>query len=135
MSHDNVELLRRAYDAFNAGDPSVWLGLYDPDIVLVVAPRAGLESGTYVGAAAVEEWFTDFFSPFGHSFHADLIEAMPVGDSVLTVQRNVARGRSSGVDVEAPGATNVVTFRGGRVIRFDIAESREAALRLLGRSA
>jgi ketosteroid isomerase-like protein len=34
---DNVGLVRRAYDAFNAGDPSVWLGLYDPDVVLVVS--------------------------------------------------------------------------------------------------
>lgn len=39
MTQDNVELVRRAYEAFNAGDPSVWLGLYDPDIVLVVAPN------------------------------------------------------------------------------------------------
>jgi ketosteroid isomerase-like protein len=133
MSQDNVGLVRRAYDAFNAGDPSVWLGLYDPDVVLVVS--AGPEPGTYVGAEAVEQWYTDFFRAFGHSFHVDLMEAIPVGDSVVTVQRHLARGRSSGIEVQDPNAAYVVTFRAGRVIRFDVAESREAALRLVGRSA
>jgi ketosteroid isomerase-like protein len=133
MSQDNVDLLRRATEARNAGDPSVWVGLCDPDIVLVVAPMTGPEPGTYVGAAAVVQWYTDFFRPFGRSFHVELLETIAVGDSVIVVQRYVARGRSSGAEVQAPSVVNVVTFRAGRVIRIDNTESREAALRLVGR--
>jgi ketosteroid isomerase-like protein len=131
MSHDNVELLRQATDARNAGDPSVWVGLCDPDIVLVVSPSTGPEPGTYVGAAAVVQWYTDFFRPFGRSFQVDLLETIAVGDSVVAVQRYGARGRSSGAEVEASQVVSVVTFRAGRVIRIDNVESREAALRLV----
>jgi len=135
MSHENlVDLLRRAYDAFNAGDPSVWLGLYDPDIVLRAAPNASVETGTFLGAEAVEAWFTDFFRPFGKSFQVEVLEMVEAGDSVVVIQRNAARGRASGVEVGSPSAASVVTFRGGRVIRMDVVESREAALRLVGRS-
>jgi ketosteroid isomerase-like protein len=131
MSAANVNIVQRAFTAFNAGDPSVWLGLYDPDIVLVVAPRGGPEPGTYVGAAAVERWFTDYFRVFGRSFHVELLEVIPVGDSVVTVQRNAARGELSGAQIEVLGVGVVITFRGGRIIRFDFAESRDAALRLV----
>jgi ketosteroid isomerase-like protein len=134
MSHDNVDLVRRATEARNAGDPSVWVGLCDPDIVLVVAPMTGPEPGTYVGTAAVVQWYTEFFRPFGRSFRVELLETIAVGDSVIVVQRYVARGRSSGADVQAPNVVNVVTFRAGRVIRIDNTESREAALRLVGRA-
>ena len=45
MSAENVELLRRAYKAFNEGDRSVFLEHYDPDILLWVSPSYP-ESGT-----------------------------------------------------------------------------------------
>src|SRR5690348_8322095 len=66
--------LRRAYDAFNAGGPSVWLELYDPDIVLRVAPDASVEPGAFLGPEAVEGWFTELFRPFGKSFHVEVLE-------------------------------------------------------------
>lgn len=136
MSQENlVDLLRRAYDAFNAGDPSVWLGLYDPDIVLRAAPNVSVEPGTVLGAEAVERWWTDFFRPFGKSFQVEVFDMIEAGDSVVVMQRNVARGRASGVEVGSLSAASVVTFRGGRVIRMDLVESREAALRIVGRSA
>ena len=134
MSHDYVEVVRRATEARNAGDASAWLRLCDPDVVLVVAPMTSPEPGTYVGVAAVEQWYTEFFRPFGRSFHVDLLETIAVDDSVITVQQYVGRGRSSGAEVRAPSVVNVITFRAGRIIRFDHAESREAALRLVGRS-
>jgi ketosteroid isomerase-like protein len=136
MSHEKlVDLLRRAYEAFNAGDPSVWLGLYDPDIVLRVAQNASVEPGTFLGAKAVEGWFTELFRPFGKSFQVEVLEMIEVGDSVVVMQRNAARGRASGVEVGSPSAASVVTFRAGRVIRMDVVESREVALRLVGRPA
>lgn len=136
MSHEKlVDLLRRAYEAFNAGDPSVWLGLYDPDIVLRVAPNASVEPGTFLGAEAVEGWFTELFRPFGKSFQVEVLEMIEVGDSVVVMQRNAARGRASGVEVGSPSAASVVTFRAGRVIRMDVVESRAVALRIVGRPA
>lgn len=113
----------------------MWLGLYDPDIVLRVAPNASVEPGTFLGAEAVESWFTELFRPFGTSFHVEVLEMIEVGDSVIVLQRNAARGRASGAEVGSPTAASVVTFRAGRVIRMDVVQSREVALRLVGRSA
>ena len=52
MSQENVELLSRAYAAFNEGDPSVFLERYDADIVLWVSPSSP-ERGCFLGRQAV----------------------------------------------------------------------------------
>ena len=38
MSQKNVETIRQAFEAYKSGDPSVFLDLYDPDIVLRISP-------------------------------------------------------------------------------------------------
>lgn len=55
MSQENVELVRRADEAFNEGDPSVFLERYAPDIVLSVSSDLLLETGPVMGAAEVEK--------------------------------------------------------------------------------
>jgi ketosteroid isomerase-like protein len=56
MSQENVESIRHAFEAFNKGDYSVFLALYDPDIVCVV-PQGEIESGVFHGAEEVERYY------------------------------------------------------------------------------
>ena len=134
MPGGNTEIIQRAWDAFNEGDPSLWLDRYDPDVVLRVAPGGAVEPGTFVGAERVQRWFQELFDVFGRSYHVDIVDLTDVGDSVLCATKTRARGRQSGAEVEAPATSFLVTFRGGRIIRMDIPESLEEGRRLVGLS-
>src|SRR5437764_11542802 len=131
MSQENVELLRRAYEAFNAGDPSVFLEHYDPNIVLWVSPSF-TESGTFLGAAGVEQYFTEFFAPFGDSFRVVPDEFIEVGDSVIVLTTEHAQGRRSGAQVGSRQHPLIFTLRAGKIIRIDIHVGRSDALEAVG---
>src|SRR6266516_4200813 len=99
MSQENVETIRHAFEAYNSGDPSVFLDLYDSDIVLRVS-SAFIESGTYHGAEAVEHWYRRYFASFGESYRFTLRELIDASDSVVAIYDDRARGVRSGAEVE-----------------------------------
>src|SRR5437660_939474 len=129
MSQENVEALKRGLEAFNEGDPQVFLDMYDRDIVLRV--ESGIPAGTFLGAEAVERWFDDFYTAFARGFHFELSEVLESGDSVVVIARNIGIGRTSKVRVERTFAS-VFTFRAGRIIRIDLAGTRQQALKAVG---
>jgi ketosteroid isomerase-like protein len=131
MSQENVAFLRRAYAAFNDGDPSVFLDHYDPAIVLWVGPHS-IASGSVFGAEAVEKWFVDYFAPFGRSFRVDVEELIEAGDSVVVVATEQAQGRQSGAVVSSREHPLVYTMRAGKIIRIDLHGSRDDALETVG---
>jgi ketosteroid isomerase-like protein len=127
MSEENVEIVRAAYEAWNAGDMDAFRQLCDPDII--VRPAEGWpEPGPFVGREAVmrewhqlrETWESDTLEPI-----SDFIE---VADRVLVRQvwRGVGQGPRANIEL-----TNVVTLRDGKVIYqeffWDHAEALEAA--------
>src|SRR6476646_9784200 len=100
MPQENVDTFRRAWEAlFSEGNPAVFRDLYDPDILLRIAPEVSPEPGTFVGAVRVEQWFQDFFSIFGSDLQAELIELIDAGDSVVSLYRLTGRGHGSGIEV------------------------------------
>ncbi len=84
MSHENVELVRRSYEAFNedglAGASEYW----DPEIVWhtdLLVP----EPGVYTGFDAVQTYLEGFERAFG-AWHVQLREIVDLGgDEVLSV--------------------------------------------------
>jgi ketosteroid isomerase-like protein len=133
MSQENVETIRRAFDAYNRGDPSVFLDLYDPDIVLRISPPF-IESGTYHGAADVEHWYRRWFASFGESYRMTLRELIDAGDSVVAIYDAGARGRRSGVQVGWRSIPLIFTMRGGKIIRIDHPTGLDEALEAVGLS-
>ena len=56
MSQENVEIVRRGNEAWNAGDMSALRALYDPDVILRMA-EGWPEPGPYVGRdAVIRQW-------------------------------------------------------------------------------
>jgi ketosteroid isomerase-like protein len=125
-----VEIVRGAFQALNDGDPSDFLALYDPDIVLRVGPGAAIP-GVFVGAAAVARRFAEFQAPF-ESYRVQALELIDAGDSVVVSYKTAGRGRLSGVEVESPPAAAVCTFRGGTMIRIDLLDTCAEALKAVG---
>jgi ketosteroid isomerase-like protein len=130
MSQENVEIIRRGFDVWNAGDMDALRELYDPGIIW--RPAEGWpEPGPYAGREAVmrqleqlrETWDTDTFQLIG-----DFID---VGDRVAV--RFIWHGAGYGPDSNIE-LTGVYTVRKGRCVAIEFFWDHAEALELLGLS-
>ena len=130
MSQENVEILRRAYDAFNRGDLDMLASeFYDPQVEWQTS-REDPDAATHRGREAVRRYFDQWLESF-EGLHADVEEYIDASnDRVFTWVRWTGRGRESGIDTEWRLAI-ISTLRRGRILRveeyFDRAEGLEAA--------
>ena len=137
MSQENVEVVRRAFEAFNRGgvDACVNEGLWSPEIVWDVTPSGVPGLGAYRGHEEVkrfldDDWFSAF--PF-EEWEVKLEDVIDAGDQVISMSRQHGRGASSGALAELELA-QVVTLRDGQVVRVDNYVDREKALEAAGLS-
>ncbi len=100
MSEENVEIVRRAYKAFNRwgvrpwGEPSAEIPpLLHPEVEFHTHESAP-EAGVYRGRDAVIEYHQRVFGQF-ESIRVELEELMPVGESVVLVTRQHTVPRAS----------------------------------------
>jgi uncharacterized protein len=112
MSRENVEIVRRGYDAYERGDIPSWLELFDPEVVF--HQNADFpDSPPLRGREGLLEWVEDVnevwegahFEP--HTFRAS-------GDFVVVSGRGTGRARGSGIPMDLP-AHQVFRLRNGRV--------------------
>jgi ketosteroid isomerase-like protein len=89
MSQENVEVVRRVYDAWNAGDMTALRDLCDPDVVLH-HPDGWPEPGPSVGREAVRrQW-----EQVRDAWTGDTLE--PVTDFIAAADRVVVRDAGAG---------------------------------------
>ena len=122
MSQENVEIVRRAVDAFNARDREQLLGLTDPEIEY----RSPMEQRTYRGIAGMQQYRDDVDAVLG-DFHTEEDRFLDAGgDRVLHLYRVLARGAGSGVPVSRHNAI-LWQLRNGKLFRGQgYLEQREA---------
>jgi uncharacterized protein len=134
MSQENVEIVRRMYDAFNAGDYQTSLNLMSPDIEyheLAGMPGAGQGVGVYHGHEELAQWYSEFLSQW------ESLESVPgeitelEADLVLVVETWRARGASSGVDVERT-AFALYTIAEGQITSLRYFSTKAEALEAAG---
>jgi ketosteroid isomerase-like protein len=135
MSQENVEIVRRAIEAFNRhGVESLVSGsFYSPEIVFDPSSAGIPGTGVYhgldeIGAFFEEDWFGAF--PF-EEWELDVEELIDHGDQVIAMTRQRGRGASSGVAAELELA-NIFTLRDGEILRLDLYRDREKALEAAG---
>jgi len=137
MSQENVEIVRRVYEAAARRDASAVLALYDPEIELD-ASRLGVPGlaadadGISRGYEGLKHFFREWHQAWG-SIEYDFEELIDAGEQVISVVNRRGRGRASGVDVELHVAL-VWTLRDDRVVRVVWFPSRERALEAAGLS-
>jgi ketosteroid isomerase-like protein len=123
MSEENVELVRRGYEAYARGDLEAVLGDFSPDLVTF---RSDPDGATFHGREgfleAVSEWVEDF-----EEFDFTPLEFTDAGnDCVLVHLRQRAVGAQSGAPIEGE-FWFVHTIRDGAVVRLDMfIEERQA---------
>jgi ketosteroid isomerase-like protein len=129
MSEQNLEVARRALDAWNAGDMDRLRELYDPHAVYVL-PSDWVDAGPYFGRDAIMKQFEELRQIWqGSSFESpELIEAN--GSVVVKVDFS---GDARGLPLTTEVAW-VYTMRGDRIIRCEFFPRKSEALAAVGLS-
>jgi ketosteroid isomerase-like protein len=134
VSQENVEVVRRVYDAAAGRDRATVLALYDPDVELDLSriPLAALTGqGIYRGHDGLRSMFRDWYEAF-ENYEEHCEELIEAGEQVISVLTGRGRGRASGTDVEMPFFI-VWTIRDGKVVRLVWFPTRTDALEAAGR--
>jgi ketosteroid isomerase-like protein len=137
MSQENVEVVRRAYEAFNQGGPEAVIseGLWSTELVWDFTPSGVPGLGVFRGLDEVRTFFeADWFRAFPFDeWELVLDELIDNGDQVIAVSRQRGRGGTSGVETELEQAF-IFTLRDGEIVRIEGYLDRDKALEAAGRS-
>jgi uncharacterized protein len=128
MSEENVEIVRRMYDAFHSGDADGALAHFDPDVVVDASkarPDGGRGQGREQLNVIVAAWMGTW-----DEWWEEIEEMRDLGSQVLVLSVQRGRGKGSGVEVEARYAL-LYDVHGGKITRLvmyaDQAQALEAA--------
>jgi ketosteroid isomerase-like protein len=131
MSEENVEMVKRAYAALNAGDIPAVLGLCHPDVVFDNT-NAVFDASVYQGYEGLVEFFS-LGREMWESQRYEPEEFVPLGDDrVVVPQRIVSVGRD-GVETIARN-TNVYTLIDGKASNIKSFQTKAEALEAAGLS-
>jgi ketosteroid isomerase-like protein len=131
MSHQNVEIARDAYAAFNRGEWDAGFASAAADFEWESDARLP-NAGIYRGRAEIQRFFEDQAAPFESS----VIEPerfIVEGDYVVALVKLRRKPQGSSAELEADIA-HLWTFRDGRPIRGQAFAKREDALKAAGLS-
>ena len=130
MSRENVETLRRLFEALNSGDIGRFLALTQPEFEGEVPPELSAEPDTYRGHDGIRRYFQSFADAMDEiRFHPDRF--WDTGESVAVAVRVTAKGRRTAIPVEQQFAL-LWTFRDGKAIRVRAYTSPAEALKAVG---
>jgi ketosteroid isomerase-like protein len=136
MSEANVALLRSLFDgpqsvdreALLAALPTMIPEVCDPEIEWIEDPTRA-DAMTYHGHDGVRESWTRWLENF-EQYSVELESIADHGDRALVVAVEHGRGTTSAVDVSAR-VFIVVTFRAGKILRYQEFYDERAALAVL----
>src|SRR3954469_3675738 len=130
MSHENVEIVRRALEAYAGGDIEEMLRYVDPRGELHSAIIGGAEGKVFRGHGGFRTWFAETTESF-EELSTALTEYRDLGDRVLAFGHIHARGRGSGVEIDSPTGW-VFTVREAKVLTAEGYLSAAGALAAAG---
>jgi ketosteroid isomerase-like protein len=135
MSQENVEIVRRVYEAIARLDAETVLSLYDPDVTWDATRGTHLGglvgAGIYHGHKGLSDWARQWDDAWEDSEWSpdELIDA---GEDVVVVVSARARGRASGAKVEGFMGAGVWSIRDGKIVRVVWFQTRDEAFEAAG---
>jgi ketosteroid isomerase-like protein len=119
MSKENVEIVRRAYEAWNRRDFDAAAELLSPDIEWQM-PSSFPEPDTWRSSEDVRRGLARFHESWGE-FRAEVQEYIDAGDRVVALVRFHGRAAITGVAVEGTSVDATVwTLRDGQAIKVQM---------------
>jgi ketosteroid isomerase-like protein len=128
MSEENVELVRAFIAAYNRRDFGAAVEAFDPEVEWVLPERQSSDSGR--GPDAVIRFWEGIDNTFD-DLQLRPQEHIDAGDRIATRLRHYGRAKS-GVEIDTELYHQVVTFRGGRMVRIEYFASWPEALEAAG---
>jgi ketosteroid isomerase-like protein len=97
MSQENVEIVRRMYEAFHAGDAEGALAHFDPEVMFDASVRVdgGIGHGREELNAMTAQWVGAW-----EEWRETIEEMRDLGSQVCVVTTQRGRGKGSGIEVE-----------------------------------
>jgi ketosteroid isomerase-like protein len=134
MSHENVEVVKRCWDAWIRGDLNTLFENFDPAVEWDTTNFEGWpEDEVYHGHDGVRRFFEEWLASW-ERYEAGVEEYLDVdGDRVLVLCWQRGFGPGSHVPVEMDFA-QLCTLRRGLVCRFEAYSDRREALEAVGLS-
>jgi ketosteroid isomerase-like protein len=127
VSQENVEVVKAAFDAWNAGDMDRLRDMYDPNVVMQTVADWP-EPGPYVGREAIMRQWEQMRATFDADA-LELIDFIDSGDRVAV--RLIWRGAGQGPELNME-MTNVLTVRNGRIVGLEYFWDHTKALATMG---
>jgi uncharacterized protein len=131
MSQENVELVRRAFEAYGSGGIDELVQYAAPDCVFYPDP-GWMEESEYHGRDAVIAFNRTQTDVFGDDFGPEVHDIRAVGERVLVLAEVVGRAKGSGVPIRQETAHVFSDFRDGMIGEDRTFLSWEAALKAVG---
>ncbi len=129
MADEDMEVVRRAYEAYSKGDLAAAGSAYSEDTVWDVSrfrPDEGVHRGLDELAKHIGSWRATWKD---HSFWLERV--VDAGDVVVTVIRESGRGRSSGAPVTVRYG-QVITVSDGKIVETVVYRDPEDAFDAAG---
>jgi ketosteroid isomerase-like protein len=136
MSEENVEVVRRVFDAVARHDTETVLAAYDRNVEYDFSgsPLGGslVGSAIYQGHDGIRQWVRDRYEVW-ETIEDECQELIDAGQRVISFVITRGRGRSSGIETELR-QYGVWTIRDGKITRVAWFYTREDALEAAGLS-
>ncbi len=130
MSQENVEIARRAIDAYNRRDLDALRSVNDPDVEFDWSSSLGPEAGIYRGIDAVLRLHAAYFDAFTEiTIEPECF--IDAGEAVVVPNGSRSRGRD-GIEVHTRDVAFVFTIRDGRIACFCLYQDKDEALKAVG---
>jgi ketosteroid isomerase-like protein len=133
MSHENVEIVRRTTDAYNAGDREASFDFITEDVEIYPDARF-TEAKPFRGREQYKRFLADLDQGWEGGGTGVIKEVFPVGDDrVLARGEWGGKGRASGIDLRS-SLTSIYTVSHGKISRIEFFFDHAAALEAAGLS-
>ncbi len=132
-AEDTIEMLRRAYDAFNRGDMRGSRRIFDPEVELIQPSELPGGTGSYRGFEGLDQALAEALEAF-EDYRMEPTEFVVGQDQVAVTVHLSGRGRQSDLEVDA-WVGHLATLRAGRVLRWEVFLSADEAVAELRRRA
>ena len=128
---DNLALVESAFDAWNRGDLDAFAGHAAEDVAwLEVSGRPEGAPTERFGRDRMRKSLESLFDAW-ESYHIEVERIEEVGERVLAIVREVARGRASGMQIDSRWGY-LVSVEDGLIVRIEAYRDPAQALRLAG---
>jgi ketosteroid isomerase-like protein len=135
MSQQNVEAVRRAFEAWNADDLDACLAELDPEVEWHPSIEPALEGGetTYRGLDGARKAWDDYRGGAWERLTVRIQEIRDLGESVLVLGHLDLTARTTRMRFHEE-LGSLMTFRGGKILRSEDFLSHAKALEAAGLS-